>query len=412
MRIAILSKSDLTGGGASRVAQRLASMLRADGHTVKHLLSYTGSPRESHMELVQEAPGLTYWNSQIRQLSKWAGFPEFLALDYWIFRRKAGPIDLLHVHDISGAFSPRSLRRLAAEVPTVWTYHDCSPFTGGCIFPFDCRRYEQQCGPCPEIGLWPLNTRFDRTRYMQRFKLAFAHTYRATAPSQWMADVAMSTGRIKARPAVVPYSVDTEVFFPWNKRECRVKMDLPTEQPIVCFAATFLSDRRKGAKYFVEALHRLRPLKPFLLIVGGENVPMKKALWDWPARFTGFISEFAMLSCLYAASDFLVAPTIADNFPNSIMEAMACGTPTIGFATGGVTDLIRHDVNGWLAPIGFVEGLVEGMQIALTEPDRLSAWKKAGLKRVQAEYTDRLFLDRHYHIYRETMAWHSKRQHP
>ncbi|MBN2319608.1 MAG: glycosyltransferase, partial [Acidobacteria bacterium] len=389
---------------------RLAHMLLADGHSVTHFVSYAKAPLESHMTLLQEAPGFTYWNGQIRQLSKWAGFPEFLALDYRIFRRKAGSIDLLHVHDISGAFSPVSLRRLAREVPTVWTYHDCSPFTGGCIYPFDCRRFERQCGPCPEMGRWPLNNRFDRTRWMQRFKLGFANTYRAVAPSRWMADMAMATGRIRMRPTVIPNSVDTEVFKPRGKMECRQRLGLPTATPIVCFVANFLWDRRKGAKYFVESLRRLLPLKPFLLIVGGEDAAVMKALRDWPAKFTGFISDFKLLSQWYAAADFMVMPAVADNLPTALIEAMACGTPTVGFATGGIVDLVQHDHNGWLAPTGSVDDLVEGMRLALNDTARLSAWSQAGLARVREEYSDRLFLERHYRIYAETMRWYKTRR--
>ncbi len=408
--IAILSKSDLSGGGASRVAQRLADLLIEDGHHATHFVSYYVPPKPVHMQLIQECGSFTYWNDQIRQFSKWMGLPEFLAFDYRIFRSKAGPVDLLHVHDISSAFSPWSLGRLAREIPVVWTFHDCSPFTGGCLYPMECTRYRKRCGKCPQLGQWPLDTRFDWTGYMQDTKLSFIRDVCCIAPSQWMADMAMETGRFLSRPTIIPYSIDLSTFQPSPRCEIRNRLQLPLDAVIVCFSSTFLWNSKKGAKYFVEAIRRLKRPNLFALVIGKDETYLRKALEGIPSCFTGFVHDFHQLAEWYSAADFLVMPTIADNLPNSIIETMSCGVPSIAFATGGVVDLIDHDGNGWLAPTGNLEALIEGIRIAIEQPDRRQRWAAAGIEKARQCYNDTLFMQRHYQIYSEVVSCFKKRK--
>ena len=190
-RIAFLSKSDETGGGASRVACQLRELMtrHVGRFEIDHWVGLR-NPRPPLLGL--HGKGLSWIAYRIaRKLSHWVGLPDFLTLERWRFslaRRHA--YRLFHVHDISDAISPYTLKALAKQAPVVWTFHDCSPFTGGCIQPMDCVAYKDtRCGNCPQLGSWPLLTKIDHTPYMQAYKdrkstrLNSSHYSRSRMPS-------------------------------------------------------------------------------------------------------------------------------------------------------------------------------------------------------------------------------------
>ena len=69
-----------------------------------------------------------------------------------------------------------------------------------------------------------------------------------------------------------------------------------------------------------------------------------------PTLHTGHLHDDESLIALYAAADVFAAPSLQDNLPNTVMEAAACGLPTVAFDIGGMRDLVRHRETGWLAP--------------------------------------------------------------
>jgi glycosyltransferase involved in cell wall biosynthesis len=87
-------------------------------------------------------------------------------------------------------------------------------------------------------------------------------------------------------------------------------------------------------------------------------------------RTIGEVGRDDALGTLYAAADIVVIPSRQDNLPNTMVEAMACGTPVIGFAVGGIPDLVRHDETGLLAPPGDVAGLRNAIETLLADSDR------------------------------------------
>ena len=100
-------------------------------------------------------------------------------------------------------------------VPTIWTFHDCSPFMGGRLYPTDCGRFMRGCGACPRLGEWPLGW-LDATALSARLKRFVHAAARITtiAPCAWMVNLAVASRRIRERPVIVPYGVDTERFRP------------------------------------------------------------------------------------------------------------------------------------------------------------------------------------------------------
>jgi glycosyltransferase involved in cell wall biosynthesis len=80
---------------------------------------------------------------------------------------------------------------------------------------------------------------------------------------------------------------------------------------------------------------------------------------------------------LYSAVDVLVVPSRQDNLPNTVMEALACGTPCVAFEVGGLPDLITHRMNGYLAQPFSVEDLAQGIGWALANREALTAQIRA-----------------------------------
>lgn len=401
MRIAIISKSDASGGGASKNAESLARSLRKVGHYVEHHLAYA-SNLNSDTFLLHQYSGLSRVDNFARGISRSIGLPDLISLDYYIFKRRTKlRFDVVHFHDISGAFSPWNLGLLAKKVPVVWTFHDCSPFTGGCIQPLDCVRYQSRCGQCPQLGLWPLDVQHDRTGILQdiKGKLAKSMTYLPITPSKWLADKAMSSGMFAKRPVVIPHFVESETFRPLQKESVRTVLNLPMNRFLVLIAAGYIHDRFKGMDYAEKALREISDLRPFLLLIGRYNSEAKKFFTGFDCLFTGYISDTRLLAQYFSAADVLLYPTLADNLPNIVIETQSSGTPSIAFATGGVPEIVQHMETGWLAETRDVSGLASGLRIAAEQPEILGAWSNNGRSNALNQFHEDRVMKQHIEIY-------------
>lgn len=400
-RVAIVSKADSLGGGASRVAELSARLFAHHGIDVIHLMAQapdSGASRQASRRL----PGLTWVERELGVLSRWLGLPDFVSLDWLILTlRTRFAIDVVHLHDISSAFSPWSISVVARWVPVVWTIHDCSPFTGGCLYPMSCDRYLAQCGPCPQLGVWPLVTTTDRTRYMQAVKrgLARRNRYTAVYPSRWIADTAARAGCRPAASHVIPYFVDREVFSPSRREAARQRLGLDPNRTVVLLSSFSLNDARKGAALGMAALQRVRALDPLVLLVGSAGRGGAACLPDLESRALGYLSDERKVAEAYAAADILLLPTLADNLPNVVLEAMASGVPTVGFATGGVPEMVSHGEDGWLVQPGDVEGLAAGLEALTCHPDHRRRLGERAVERARRDYSPERFLQAHLALY-------------
>jgi glycosyltransferase involved in cell wall biosynthesis len=80
---------------------------------------------------------------------------------------------------------------------------------------------------------------------------------------------------------------------------------------------------------------------------------------------------------IYNAVDLYVTPSLQDNLPNTIVEAMACGIPCIGFNVGGIPQMIDHLHNGYVAEYQSSKDLANGIHWALTEGEYESLSEEA-----------------------------------
>jgi glycosyltransferase involved in cell wall biosynthesis len=242
------------------------------------------------------------------------------------------------------------------------------------------------------------------TGVMQSYKrvTAKAGLFVPIAPSNWMADEAMKSGIFTQRPRIIPYSVDTDLFRPYPKPVVRELLGLPEDSFIVLVSAMFLGDKRKGSKFASLALESCqRPIS--VVVVGHRNKMVMELFNDQKVQFTGYVREPRLLAQYYAAADVFLFPTLADNLPLSVLETMAAGTPTIGFRTGGVPDMLEHEVNAWLTEPKDVQGLVQGLQVSFDHSEVLRRWAEVGRKRAEKLFSRQAFIDSHLGLYREIL---------
>ncbi len=402
MKIAIVSKSNSSGGGASRVAEQLALRLgQREGIVAHHWMAYPAG-RMKHARRLYGAAPTRVFQKTCRSISSLIGLPDFLTPEmlYFAWRQRKVRYDVVHFHDITRAVSPVGMRWLARHMPVVWTFHDCSPFTGGCINPMGCTAYESRCGNCPRLGLWPLNTRLDCTGFMQAYKRRTARLglFTPVAPSTWIASESVKAGFFDEPPMVIANAVDTDCFRPLDRSAIHRILGLDPNLFTILIAAGHLGDPFKGTQYAVQAINRLdRPVQ--VLFVGLPDENLISACRAKRKHVIGSIGHERFLAQYFAAADVYLYPTVADNLPNTVLETMACGTPTIGFRTGGMADMIEHAKNGYLVEQGDADGLVAGLKTADEHPAVLRAWSATAETRATTVFGYARFIDDHLRLY-------------
>lgn len=406
MKIAILSKADSYGGGASRIADELNQLLNQKGYDSHHWLKWKGN---------HEAPSKWYlygqkfgkYFDQIDQYVKKVGLPDFVPFELLTLlkNKRIHEYDILHFHDLSSAISPLTVWYLSKLVPTVWTIHDCSPYTGGCLYPMDCVKFQSKCGPCPQLGQWPIDTSVDLTGWMHSVKKKMAQSGRIVyvTPSQWMADQAWKSNIFISPPVVLPNGVDTENFKPYNKTLMRQKLGLPIERKIILISAGYIRDERKGAKYSLDAIRQIKDLNPYLLVVGNMNDDDRKILQEFEYYETGYIGDKEKLSQVYAAAELFLFCSLADNMPLCVLETMATATPIVGFKTGGIPEMVDQDQTGYLVPVKDSEQLAEKLRYGL-DPQVNQRWALASREKVQKEYSYDVFVEKHIQLYQKILS--------
>lgn len=310
-----------------------------------------------------------------------------------------GP-DLIHLNWVAGGFlTPGSLRRFGR--PLLWTLHDSWAFTGGCHLPRDCVRYRDSCGSCPVLG--STGDR-DLSRRIWLGKRAAWQDLDITivTPGRWLGECARSSSLFeRARFEIIPNGLDLVRFRPSDQGHARQSWNLPQEKKLLLFGGVNgLVDRNKGFHLLLQAISRLRDMgwgERLELVIFGSSPGARPPEPGIGVRCLGHITDEAAMARLYAAADLLVAPSIQENLPSTVMEAMACGTPAAAFEVGGMPDLIEHRRTGYLAqPFAsddLASGIVwaledEGRRRSLSVESRRLAESRFAIERVARRYAD------------------------
>ncbi len=293
------------------------------------------------------------------------------------------------------------------DKPLVWSFHDMWAFTGGCNYSQDCDRYTNYCGACPQLQS---NRSSDLSRWVWQRKAKAWKELNLTivTPSLWLAKCAKASSLFKnLRIEVIPYGLDTERYKPINQGIARELLNLPQDKQLILFGAmNATSDRRKGFHLLQPALQSLSKFgwhDRTELVVFGSSQPSNQADLGFKSHYFGKLGDDISLALVYAAADVFVAPSIQDNLPNTVMEAIACGTPCVGFNIGGMPDMIEHQQNGYLAKPYEIEDLAQGIAWVLENPERHQKLSRRAREKTEQEFTLELQARRYLSLFTEIL---------
>jgi glycosyltransferase involved in cell wall biosynthesis len=291
------------------------------------------------------------------------------------------------------------------HTPVVRTLHDMNFFTGGCHTDEGCGKYTECCGACPQLGSHKAKDLSRRIWRRKRAGLSSIEPNRLhiVAPSRWLANEAKRSRLLqKFSITVIPFGLDTEEFSPRDKALARGMLGIPQDARIVLFVAEPITRRIKGFALLAQALNGLGDLTNLFLISVGSGQPPVKV--QAPHLHLGHIRNSRLRSLVYSAADVFVIPSLQENFPLTALEALACGTPVVGFAVGGIPEIVRTGSTGLLAPVRDVAALRITIQ-SLLQDSAKRAQMAADCRRIAVEeYALELQVRRYLDLYHGTLS--------
>lgn len=311
--------------------------------------------------------------------------------------------DVVHLHWIGGMLSIPQLARFG--VPAVWTFHDMWGFTGGCHYAGDCTRYRTNCGECPQLRSSRVS---DLSRWIWNRKEKYWRGMNLTivTPSLWMAERVRESRLMYKRPVhQIPNCLDLQTYRMIDKAEARKLLRLPPGKKLLLFGAVnATSDERKGFHYLLPTLQALSKSKQEFnieLVVFGASESPDSPEMGFNTHYMGTVSDDLTLALLYSAADIFIAPSVQDNLPNTVLEATACGTPSVAFNIGGMPDLIEHRKTGYLAQPFNTNDLTEGIIWILEDKDRYLSLARNARQKADREFSPDIVVKKHINLYQD-----------
>ena len=420
MRVLIVNTSEGTGGAAV-AASRLMEALNNNGVKAKMLVR----DKETDRLTVAAVPGQK--GMQLRFL--WERFVVWLGLHLnrkHLFEvdiancgaditqlQEFQEADIIHLHWVNqGMLSLKGIRKiLDSGKPVVWTMHDIWPATAVCHLTLDCRRFEQQCCHCRLLPGGGSDNDLAAKVWRKKQKMLAGHQMTFVACSQWLAGEARKSGLLQGqRVESIPNPIDTHIYAPKNQQQARQRVGLPAEGRVILFASQRVTNLNKGMNYLVEACQLIATQHPdqkdhiTVAVLGGHA---EEIVGQLPFRTCplGYVNDGQRIVDVYNAADVFVLPSLSENLPNTIMEAMACGVPAVGFRVGGIPEEIDHQQNGYVAEYRSSEDLARGIWWTLFEADH-DAVRKACLQKVAHCYSQQSVANRYLEVYENIHRHH------
>ncbi len=416
MKIVSLSTFD-TQGGAARAAYRLHQGLNQISveSWILSKLKYSQDPQvigaKTTSGIEQIKTGLRLTLDQLplklyRKRGEQLFSPNWLPYKIIPQINQLNP-DIINLHWVgAGYVQIETLTKF--NQPLVWTLHDMWSFTGGCHYNQECLKFTISCGACPQLGS-SKDKDLSRQIWKRKYKAWQDLNLTVVTPSQWLANAAGASKLFANKKiSVIPYGLDIETYRPIDRTTARKLLKLPTNKQLILFLSlSATSDRRKGFHLLQPALQQLSQTSwqsELELMVVGASEPKNPPKLGFKSHYLGVLNDDLTLALAYSAADVFVAPSIQDNLPNTVLEAIACGTPCVAFDIGGMPDMIEHQQNGYLAQPYEVDDLAQGIRWTLEDRARTQKLSLRAREKAEQEFALSIQARRYQQLYQSILA--------
>ena len=314
--------------------------------------------------------------------------------------------DVIHLHWVNQGFLSLSVinKIVHSGKKVVVTMHDQWYFTGVCHYSGVCEKYTDLCHDC-ELMQGRLFGDMAKKVFLQKQRIYDGARLTFVGCSRWMANMAQRSRLATGQKVVsIPNAIDTNMFCPTDKKQARQTWQLPTDKQLLLFGCQRITDERKGFSLLVDALQRVKRSFPELaksveiVVVGGEAESVRNQV-PFDIMPISYVSDTEKMVALYNAVDIYVTPSLQDNLPNTIMEAMACGVPCVGFNVGGISEMIDHKTNGYVAEHRNAQDFADGILWTLTANH--GTLSRNARQKVLSTYSENIVARQYIKIYED-----------
>ena len=361
MRILIVNTSE-KNGGAAVAANRLMEALNSNGEDAKMLVRDKQTDDKRVVALRRSR--LHWWRFL---WERWCIFLHLHLSRQRLFELDIAntgtdittlpefkAADIIHLSWINQAMlSLADIKKIVnSGKPVVWTMHDIWPATAICHYARGCKQFHTACHHCPLLPRGGGNNDLSARVWRKKVAILQDKSILFVACSKWLEGQSKQSALLKNQIVTsIPNPIDTRIFYKQDKKQARRAFGLPENKQLILFVSQRVTDERKGVNYFIGALQQLVTEHPAMkqntgvVILGGHSAEVAARL-PIPAYALGYVSDAEKIASVYNSTDLFVLPSLEDNLPNTIMEAMACGIPCVGYRVGGIPEEIDHLKNG------------------------------------------------------------------
>jgi len=342
----VLQIATSTGGGAGIAARRLNAALNSIGVDSLLLSGASSKHPKNPDEVIGKKSFVTRNVSRIATVlqAKFVQKKNLLVTPFSLETISAEKIlnyapDVIHLHSFFNFLSMKTISEICnSGIPIFITLHDERFYTGGCHHALNCSNYKNTCSNCPETSSM-FHKQVEHAQKNLSEALQKSPSVTVIAPSEWVGENARQSRTLNFAQVV---KINNPLSLEFIKKSGSRRKTKENSNPyLVTFVAQDLYSPFKGLDSIIKCItdHTTEFTEQnikFMFVGAGPEIHIGALKAHQYER----IDSSRMVE-IYSDTDLLIVPSLVDNSPNVIFEALACGTPFVGSDQGGIPEIAK-----------------------------------------------------------------------